>query len=186
MDIKTFIVELTKALAWPVTVLCAVLAFRKTLLGLLPQLTKFKYDKFEFQFDKEVADVEKQAQASFPPIPPKSNLEAVREKLIKLAMTSPEAAIIDAWRYLESELLELVARQRVDIAPAVRTMPRVLGAVLYKEGLLSEAQHDLVTRLRDLRNDVTHGRTQVVDIERATSYIESILRLVASINDTHT
>jgi hypothetical protein len=186
MDIKTFIVELTKALAWPLTLLCAVLAFRKTLLRLLPQLTRFKYDKFEFQFDKEVKDVEKQAQASFPPIPPKSNLEAVREKLIKLAMTSPEAAVIEAWRYLETELLELTERRRVDVAPAVRTMPRVIGALLYKEGLLTEAQHDLVVRLRDLRNDVTHSRTQVVDIERAMSYIESIMRLVASINDTHT
>lgn len=184
MDIKTFIVELTKALAWPLTALCAVLAFRKTILRLLPQLAKFKYDKFEFQFDKEVADVEKQAQASLPPIPPRSTLEAVRQKLIKLAMVSPEAAIIDAWRYLESELLELVARQKVDIAPTVRTMPRVLGALLYKEGLLSEAQHDLITRLRDLRNDVTHGRTQSVDIERATSYVESVLRLASSINQT--
>jgi hypothetical protein len=182
MDVKSFIVELTKALAWPLTLLGLVLAFRKQLLQLLHQLTNLKYDKFEFQFGKEVAAVERQAQASFPPVPQKSGLEAVREKLIKLAMTSPEAAIIEAWRYLEGELLELVARRKVDIAPAVRGMPRVLGAVLYKEGLLSEAQHELVVRLRDLRSDVTHSRTQMVDIERAMSYIESVLRLVASIN----
>jgi hypothetical protein len=183
MDMKTFIVEMTKALAWPLTVLGAVLAFRKQLLRLLPQLTNLRYDKFEFQFGKEVAAVEKQAQASFPPVPEKSALEAVREKLIKLAMTSPEAAIIESWRYLEGELLELVARRKVDIAPAVRAMPRVLGAVLYKDGLLSEAQHELVVRLRDLRSDVTHSRTQMVDIERAMSYIDSVLRLVASIHD---
>jgi ABC-type branched-subunit amino acid transport system ATPase component len=96
------------------------------------------------------------------------------------------AAVIEAWRYLETELLELTERRRVDVAPAVRTMPRVIGALLYKEGLLTEAQHDLVVQLRDLRNDVTHSRTQVVDIERAMSYIESIMRLVASINDTRT
>jgi|SRR5580658_9853316 hypothetical protein len=183
MDIKTFIVELTKALAWPLTVLGAVFAFRKPLLRLLPQLTNLKYDKFEFQFAKEVAAVEKQAQASLPPIPDKSSLDAVREKLIKLAMTSPEAAIIEAWRYLETELLELIVRQKIDFAPTVRTMPRVIGALLYKEGVLTEAQHDLVVRLRDLRNEVTHGRTQEVDIERAISYIESILRLVASMHD---
>jgi hypothetical protein len=183
MDMKTFIVEMTKALVWPSTVLGAVLAFRKQLLRLLPQLTNLRYDKFEFQFGKEVAAVEKQAQASFPPVPEKSGLEAIREKLIKLAMTSPEAAIIEAWRYLEGELLELAAHRKIDIAPAVRTMPQVLSAVLYKDGLLSEAQHELVVRLRDLRNDVTHSRTQMVDIERAISYIETVLRLVASIHD---
>jgi hypothetical protein len=132
MDVKTFIVELAKALAWPLTLSGLVLAFRKQLLHLLHQLTNLKFDKFEFQFGKEMAAVEKQAQASFPPVPEKSGLEAVREKLIKLAMTSPEAAIIEAWRYLEGELLELVARRKVDIAPAVRTMPQVLSAVLYK------------------------------------------------------
>jgi hypothetical protein len=42
----------------------------------------------------------------------------------------------------------------------------------------------LVVRLRDLRSDVTHSRTQMVDIERAMSYIDSVLRLVASIQDT--
>ena len=183
MDIKTFIVELTKALAWPLTLLGAVFAFRKPLLRLLPQLTNLKYDKFEFQFAKEVAAVEKQAQASFPPVPEKSGLEAVREKLIKLAMASPEAAIVEAWRYLETQLFEFIDRRKVEVAPAVRTMPRVLSALLYKEGLLTEAQHDLVVRLRELRNDVARSQTQVVDIERAVSYIESILRLVASIND---
>lgn len=183
MDVKTFIVELTKALVWPLTVLGTVVAFRKSLLRLLQQLANLRYDKFEFHFGNEVAAVEKQAQASLPPVPEKSSLAAVRDKLTRLAMTSPEAAIIEAWRYLETELLELVARKNVDLAPAVRTMPRVLGAMLYKEGLLTEAQHDLVVRLRDLRNDVTHSRTQVVDIERAISYIESVLRLVGSLHD---
>jgi ABC-type branched-subunit amino acid transport system ATPase component len=185
LDIKTFIVEMTKALAWPLIVLVAVLAFRKPLLRLLPQLRNLKYDKLEFQFAKEVAAVEKEAQASLPPVPQESRLDAIRDKLIKLTMTSPEAAIIEAWRYLEAQQLELVERRKVDVAPVVRTMPRVLGALLYKEGMLSEAQHDLVTRLRDLRNDVTHSRTQVVDIERAVSYIESVLRLVASMQDGH-
>jgi hypothetical protein len=93
-----------------------LLAFRRQLLRLLPKLTNLKCDKFEFQFAKEVADVAKQAQASLPPISEKSSLAAAREKLIKLAMTSPEVAIIEAWRYLETELLELIVRQNIDVA----------------------------------------------------------------------
>lgn len=105
MDNKTFIIELTKALAWPLMVLVTLLSFRKTLLRLLPQLTNLKYDKLEFQFAKEVAAVEKVAQASLPPISQKSGLEAIRQKLTKLAMTSPEAAVVEAWRYLEQSFL---------------------------------------------------------------------------------
>ncbi len=185
MDTRTFIVELTRALAWPLTVLIAVLAFRKSLVRLLPQLKNVKYDKLEFQFAKEVAAVEMQAHASLPPVPEKSNFEPVREKLTKLAMISPEAAVIDAWRYLETELLELATRRKLEIAPAVRTMPRVLGALLYKEGVLSEAQHELLVRLRELRNEASHTQGQVVDIERAVSYIDSLVRLVASFRDAH-
>ena len=98
-------------------------------------------------------------------------------------MASPEAAIVDAWRQLETELLESAIRHKLDIAPSVRTMPRVLAALLYKDGLITEAQHELIVRLRELRNEVTHSRTQLVDIERAVSYVESVLRLIASLND---
>jgi len=146
-------------------------------------LTNLKYNKLELRFAKEVAAVEKEAQASLPPISPKSDLEPIRQKLTKLAMTSPEAAVVEAWRYLEAEFLELIERRKVDVAPAVRTMPRLLSAMLYKDGLLTEAQHDLVVRLRDLRNEVTHSRKQIVDIERAMSYIDAVLRLVGSIHN---
>lgn len=174
---------MTRALAWPLMVLAAVLAFRKPLLRLLPQLSNLKYDKLEFRFAKEVAAIEKEAQTSLPPVPEQSRFDAVRDKLIRLAMTSPEAAIIEAWRLLEAEQLELIDRRKVKVAPAVRAMPNVISAVLYKDGLVTEAQHDLMQRLRDLRNDVTRGQTEIVDIERALSYIESVLRLVASMQD---
>lgn len=181
MDTKTFIVEMTKALAWPLAVMLAVLALRKSVVRLLPYLTTFKYDKFEVQFAKEVASVEKQAQAALPPVPKKSGHEAVREQLMNLAMSSPEAAIVEVWRYLEVQLLESAMRNNLDIAPAVRTMPMVLAALMYKEGVITEPQHMLIRRLRELRNEVTHSRTGIVDIERATSYIESAFRLAASL-----
>jgi len=183
MDTRTFIVEIIKALAYPVAIIVVVLAFRKSVLRLLPYLTTFKYDKFEVQFAKEVAAVEKQAQAALPPVPQKSQYEAIREQLMNLAMSSPEAAIIEAWRYLETQFIEAATHHELDIAPAVRTMPMVIAALLYKDDAITEAQHALVRRLRDLRNEVSHNRNGVVDIERAISYIESAIRLSASLNN---
>ena len=100
---------------------------------------------------------------------------------MNLAMSSPEAAIVEAWNYLETQLRESANRQKLDIAPAVRTMPMVLAALLYKQGVITEPQHVLITRLRELRNEVAHGLAGIVDIERAMSYIESALRLAASL-----
>ncbi len=183
MDVRTFIVELAKAVAWPLAVLGAVLLFRRSLVRLLPHLTTLKYDKFEVQFAKELAAVEKQAQADLPPVLQKSGHGAIREQLINLAMSSPESAIIEAWRYLETQLLESAVRHKLDIAPAVRTMPMVIAALLHKDGFTTDAQQALIRRLRDLRNEVTHSPPGAVDIERAISYIESTLRLAASLNE---
>jgi len=132
-----------------------------------------------------VAALEKQAQADLPPIPQSSSHGAIREQLIKLAMSSPESAIIEAWRYLETQLLESAIRHKLDIAPAVRTMPMVIAALLQKDLFMTDAQHALTRRLRDLRNEVTHSPAGAVDIERAISFIESTLRLAASLNDGH-
>jgi hypothetical protein len=49
----------------------------------------------EFQFAKEVAAVERQAEASLRPVSEKDGLGELREKLLKLSMASPEAAIAD-------------------------------------------------------------------------------------------
>lgn len=182
MDLKTFIAELVKALAWPLTVLIVLVAFRRSLLGLLPQLRKLKYDKVEFQFAKEIAEVERRVETSLPPVTGRPSLEAVRQKLITLSMSSPGAAIVEAARFLESELIETASRHKLELTPAARDMPRLVAALLYKDGLLTEAQHELVTRLRDLRSEVTHSSSQIVDIERAVSYVDSVIRLVASLN----
>jgi len=145
-------------------------------------LTKLKYDKFEFQFAKEIKEVERQVQSSLPPVSEKSSLDATRQKLVSLAMSSPSAAVVEAARYLDTELIEIASQHKLELTPAVRTMPKVVAALLYKDGLLTEAQHDLVGRLRDLRNEVTHSSSQIVDIERAVSYVDSVIRLVASLN----
>jgi len=181
MDVLTFIAELTKALAWPVAVVVAVFAFRAEVVGLIPHLTKLKYSNFEVQFAKEVSAVQKRAEAELPSVPAKSSHEAVREELLTLALNSPEAAIVEAWRYLEGQLFEAANRHNLKVAPAVRTMPMVVAALLYRSGKISEAQHTLTQRLRALRNEATHTPPGTIDVERAVSFVESALRLASSL-----
>lgn len=177
MDWQAFAVEMTKALAWPITALITLFVVRR----LLPELTSLRYDKLEVQFGREMAAVQRRVESQLPPLTERSTHERIREQLLDLAMDSPEAAIVEAWRYIEGELSEAQRKHDVQVAPATRAMPMVLAALLYKDSVISEAQHALIQRLRHLRNEVAQGRSGTVDLERATMYVESTLRLAGSL-----
>jgi len=181
MDWLTFIAEMTKALAWPVALSAIVFAFRRYLAVLLGQLSSLKYDKIEMQFKKEMAAVEKRTEAELPAVPAKSEHEKMREQLLELAMRLPEAAVMEAWRYLEAQLYAAAEKRAVAVAPPVKAMPMVMASLLYKTSVISEAQHSLIQRLRVLRNEVAHSRSGFLDVERAVSFVESALRLASSL-----
>ncbi len=181
MDIRTFIVQFAGALAWPVVVVALVLSFRKSLLALMTHVSSLRYDKVEFQFAKSVAAVGSAAHEILPAVRTPSMDDEIRADLQVLAMSSPESAIVEVWRYLEGQLLHTATTKRLEIAPAVRTMPMVIAALLLREEALSEAQFSLITRLRQLRQDSTNQKPGSVTIEQAMSYIDASMRLAASL-----
>jgi hypothetical protein len=63
----------------------------------------------------------------------------------------------------------------------------VLGALLYKEDALSEAQYSLLRRMRALRNEAFHSQQGSIDIEQASSFVKLAVRLSASMSrESHT
>ena len=59
MDALTFIVEMTKALAWPASIIFIIFLLRKPIIELLPFLEELKYKDFALKFHKEVSKVSK-------------------------------------------------------------------------------------------------------------------------------
>jgi hypothetical protein len=62
MDLKEFIVEMTKALAWPTTLLITVAIIQKHITGLLPRLEKIKHKDTELEFAMVVSKVQERAE----------------------------------------------------------------------------------------------------------------------------
>jgi len=182
MDILTFVVEMTKALAWPSSVVLLSLVLRKPLRDLLGNIRKLKYSELELSFDKEVARLENRAERTLPAAQAAGVDLEIKNQLLSLAMTSPEAAVLEAWRLLESRLVVLADTVDLKVAPAVRVMPMVLGALLYREGKISEAQYSLLRRMRVLRNEASHSPQGSVDVEQASSFVKLAVRLSASLD----
>jgi len=63
MDALTFISELIKAVAWPVTAIALVVLLRKPIVELIPLLRRLKYKELELEFAQEVSELKAEVEA---------------------------------------------------------------------------------------------------------------------------
>src|SRR2546421_12403919 len=106
MDALSAIVELVKALAWPVSIFAIILLLRRAIQGLIGSIHegRVKYKDLEFIFKRDL----EQARQSIKVLEPQAlpALRAPQEteitKLMSLAQFSPRAAVIEAWTRLEA------------------------------------------------------------------------------------
>lgn len=178
----TFISQVISATAWPLTILTCVLLLRKHLLALIPLVRTVKYSDVEIQFGKEVAELAKAADGTSLPKEPSKGDRNPWEDLIVLADVRPRSAIRAAWHRVEEAELQAVENKNIEIAGAARTMPMVVGAILLNEGILSQPQYELLSKLRSLVNDAEHAPPDAITSESAIEFIGLALRLAASIN----
>ena len=182
MDRLTFISQLTAALAWPITTLLCVILLRKIFADLVPLLRTLKYSDFEFHFGKEVAALKDTAAAAGLQIKGgRRDQEETRETLIRLAALRPRTAFREAWRKVESDLVELAKKRNLQVEPMVWTMPMVLGALMFNAGIISDAQYTLLTRLRQLTSEAERAPVDSLTSEDAISIVELALGLAASL-----
>jgi hypothetical protein len=127
-----------------------------------------------------VAELAQNADTQLPSAIKESAHDETRERLIKLALVSPQTAIIDAWRHIESRMIEVARIHKLDVAPAVWTMPMVLAALMLNKGILTEPQHSLLLKIKHLRNQVAESGTLRLSADEASRYIDLAVRLASS------
>jgi Domain of unknown function (DUF4145) len=157
MDTRTFIVELVKALAWPIATLVILLTLRKQLIGLLRSLRRFKYGDAEAEFAEGLKEVA-------PQLPPAATAPVKRE--LQQTFGSPEMAIISAWTSIERQVLELGAK----LGTTGRSLHDVLRQ-LQDKGIITEKDYDAMNGLRALRNLVAHREEPSVSPQKAAEYL---------------
>jgi hypothetical protein len=140
MDWLTFVSELVKSIAWPITIILCIVFLRKPLGALVPFLRTIKYSDVELQFGREVAKSETVAE-KLPPSSANKPLQQTRDSLVQLAAVRPRTAIRESWKAVENAVLECATRERLELAPSARSMPMVVGSLIFNRGTVSETQY---------------------------------------------
>ena len=152
MDLVTALVEVVKALAWPVAVFAMALTFRRPLSRLIGYVESVKYKDLEVKVTRDLAEVRGLVGS-------RKGEEEVEENSsqiegYELAAISPRAAILESWASLESvgnrEMSRLLAAQ-----PGQMTN-RKFDWYLRSKGVLPDHIVQAIQKLRDVRNRVAH------------------------------
>jgi hypothetical protein len=101
---------------------------------------------------------------------------------MRLASVRPRSAIRGGWQQVESTLVRVVQARNLQAAPAVWTMPMVLGALLLNAGVISDAQYSLLYRLRELTSDAERASVDSLAPADAAEFVSLALRLAASLS----
>jgi hypothetical protein len=187
-DWPSLAVEVVKTLTWPVTVLIIFFVLRKPIAGLIPFLDELRYKDLAVTFRRRLVKAEEEAtraQLPPPPLQPRTSVPqpaggaatVLPDYLYPMAVTSPVAAVLEAWVRIENEL-----RRRLESGDLAQpSTTRALTRELVRAGLLPSDAERIVIDLRDLRNNAAHGRVQL-DPEDAIRYLDLGTRLLAAMD----
>lgn len=148
MDALTFIVEMTKAAAWPLAAIAVALIFRRQLSSLLQAIKKGKLGPAEFEFERGVQEVERLAVEL--PLPP-----AINDTRLE-AFANPRRAILEAWLELENRAINLATKRGIAPPQVLRHANAYLQAIR-AVGLLSPEHLEALKDLQALRNVAAHA-----------------------------
>ncbi|NOQ76793.1 MAG: hypothetical protein GQ475_03165 [Methylococcaceae bacterium] len=173
MDALTFLSELIKAVAWPVTAIVLVLLLRKPIVELIPLLRKLKYKELELEFAQEISELKAEAEAiakekgEEPP-----SIASTSSNLLNLVAFSTRAAIMEAWLEVESAS-DSVASSFWGQSPngTFRNTPK-LGKYLLQCKVIDEKQLFVFNKLRQLRNKAAHAQELDLNENDARSYVQ--------------
>ncbi len=181
MDWKTFVVEITKSLAWPIVTVFLIYQLKDRLAELLPRLRKLKHKDTELEFAEKLNELALESQSSKEGELKLNKTPEVVEKynfLIKLAEVSPRSAVIESYRYLETASAKAVMNAKPDLQGIISLNPNVLQKLLSKD-VLSSSQMNQLNQLRKLRNQAAH----MEDFELRDMPIEAYIDIALSLSN---
>lgn len=165
---REFVVDLVRAVAWPVVVLIIFLVLRTRIFELISRLKSARHGETQFEFGQGLNHVEEAVDSLTTPVVESPEGRAVRD----LADVAPRAAVIEAWLLVERELRRLAGKAGE-------------GSVslhsLVRKGLLNEEFANVVRELRNLRSAAVHSETFTIPSDEARRYAESAQRIAAAL-----
>ncbi len=168
---REFIASLVASLAWPSALICFALVFRERLLVLLAApIKRLKVGPAGLEFEQWENGAAVVAQSVVAAgIVESSSQQREGERLVALAATVPEAAVLEAFALVEQELREIA------VSAGVENVDRVSAAPLAEEaaeaGAITLASVDAIKGLATLRDLAAVGSGEPASAARAVEYV---------------
>lgn len=150
-----FIAFLVDSLAWPLAAVSIALIFQKQIGSLLSKVKTLKWGEAAVDFTEKLDEVESEAEAiadqandqntSAPALP--------SGRFHELLAISPNAAILDSWAEVESEIRKLGKHHGFSGSVSLSR----IGDQLVKNGLLPIGISKMLSEMRSMRNQAAHG-----------------------------
>lgn len=167
MDWFTFIAQMTKALAWPLSAVLIVLVFRVQLHNLIARVRKGKVGPAEFEFEEDVEAARAAVEADPATAPPPTSAAPAQ---VELATVDPRAAIISAWLSVE-QAAALLAQKRGLLAGVPSRNPSAVIRAIDRAKLLDPPYVALFHDLRAMRNQAAHDVTFNPPADAVVNYL---------------
>ena len=189
MDGLSALVQLVKALAWPVTVFVIIFYFRDVIKDLIFSISKIKYGELELTIKRDL----KAARLSLETVKPARAVPVIKDRelsdLMSVAQIAPRATVLEAWTRLEAAGAAFVQRHpSVDLSRQSRAPG--ISRLLEQHQLLPSEVKNAIQKLRDVRNRTVHSPDFQPSVDDAEEYvlltnvvIEDLSRLADQTND---
>jgi hypothetical protein len=188
LDWLAFISTLVDSLAWPAVIIAVVLAFKQPLSRLIPNLRELQYKDLRVDFGKRLEQIE--AEADRAQLPEQAEVaettqatdaypRTFQDYVARIAETSPRAAIAEAWRFVETALLQVAEEQDLPQPYSAAAIEHFLR----RHGRIPPATANLLRELRQLRNGAVHAGDFGLTSEQAREYGGLAVRLISAIHE---
>ena len=171
MDTLTFIAELVKALAWPLTLAVVLVSLRHSITALIPGLRKLKWKELELEFKTELKEVKADAEQLIPERVQQIVSEPGRDtEDLRLARISPRDAILRAWNSLRKSASKALAKKGYEASPFPQTSGHI-GKMLRALKILDSDALAVYLQLSKLRYNVAFHDEFRITTEEAEDYV---------------
>lgn len=166
-DILDFIQSIIASLAWPITMLIAIVILKNQLINVLNRLSKLKYKETELDFVTELNNAKQVAKSIEKGFDSSKRLnfsinKTLIEEIEQVASISPQASIPLSWSMVESEITNLINRSSISLDyPPHNSILKNLE-LLKENNLIEDETFGLINSLRRLRNETIHSHGKIL------------------------
>ncbi|RBP75289.1 hypothetical protein DET47_12328 [Shewanella putrefaciens] len=172
MDWMTFITKIINSVAWPAAIVLVIWWLKSHIGQLIPFTKKFKYGELEIEFEQQLKELKKEAEASkLEHATLERDSSEMLEYISVTADVSPRAAIVEAWVGLELTALSSAGLLGIGNDKGHMPFSRLIQA-LESEGIIKSKDALILKKLQLLRNEALHSLDFKITKKEAQEFAE--------------